>query len=242
MTSRSDGGDGTLPGTPPGTLPGARDGPRLVALEVHDGSGHLLEHQLLLVLAEALRPDAVDMGRPLPAFLARQVAGTGGEPERVEGRVAHQFPVEAQHHGVQQALDGLRLPTLARCDCLRAGRPAATHACSVSNSASCSRSSPSTRTRPSSSTSLRSVVGRSGPACSCSSITARGWAGVPRRASGLGRSGGKPYDYSPDGAVKVTPRETGVPKFGVPSAFQVNFCALVDRFMSQPPEAELLAW
>lgn len=64
------------------------------------------------------------MGRPLPAFLARQVAGTGGEPERVEGRVAHQFPVEAQHHGVQQALDGLRLPTLARCDCLRTGRPA----------------------------------------------------------------------------------------------------------------------
>lgn len=44
------------------------------------------------------------------------------------------------------------------------------------------------------------------------------------------------------GAVSVTPRATGVPKFGVPSVFQVNFCALVVRFMSQPPPVELLAW
>jgi hypothetical protein len=47
---------------------------------------------------------------------------------------------------------------------------------------------------------------------------------------------------SPDGAVSTVPSRTGVPKFGVPSAFQVNFCARVDRFMSQPPEAEVLAW
>ncbi len=65
--------------------------------------------------------------------------------------------------------------------------------------------------------------------------------------SGGARTGGLrscryPPGYSPDGAVSVTPRATGVPKFGVPSAFQVNFCALVERFMSQPPEAELLAW
>ena len=46
---------------------------------------------------------------------------------------------------------------------------------------------------------------------------------------------------SPEGAVMATPSRTGVPKFGVPSAFQVNFCARVERFMSQPPLAELLA-
>ncbi len=38
------------------------------------------------------------------------------------------------------------------------------------------------------------------------------------------------------------PSAAGVPKFGVPSAFQVNFWARVVRFMSQPPFAELLAW
>ena len=47
---------------------------------------------------------------------------------------------------------------------------------------------------------------------------------------------------SPDGAASGVPSRTGVPKLGVPSAFQVNFWARVERFMSQPPDALLLAW
>jgi hypothetical protein len=39
---------------------------------------------------------------------------------------------------------------------------------------------------------------------------------VPVDARGYGAG-------SPDGAVSVVPSATGVPKFGVPSAFQVNF-------------------
>jgi hypothetical protein len=35
--------------------------------------------------------------------------------------------------------------------------------------------------------------------------------------------------------------EAGTPKFGVPSAFQVNLWARVLRFMSQPPLEELFA-
>ena len=61
----------------------------------------------------------------------------------------------------------------------------------------------------------------------------------PGRRAGQGHG---QVRYSPDGAVSGTPTATGVPKFGVPSAFQVNFCARVVRFMSQPPFAELLAW
>lgn len=34
---------------------------------------------------------------------------------------------------------------------------------------------------------------------------------------------------SPDGAASRVPSRTGLPKFGVPSAFQVNFCARVER-------------
>ncbi|GAB3974607.1 endo-1,4-beta-xylanase [Plantactinospora veratri] len=48
--------------------------------------------------------------------------------------------------------------------------------------------------------------------------------------------------YSPDGAVSGTPSRTGVPNWGVPSLFQLNFWARVERFMSQPPPAESLAW
>ncbi|MGX1471272.1 UNVERIFIED_CONTAM: hypothetical protein RKD50_000080 [Streptomyces canus] len=47
---------------------------------------------------------------------------------------------------------------------------------------------------------------------------------------------------SPDGPGSVVPIATGVPKFGVPSAFQVNFCARVVRSLPQPLLAELLAW
>src|SRR5215471_91690 len=50
-----------------------------------------------------------------------------------------------------------------------------------------------------------------------------------------------PFRHSPDGDVSCTLVATGVPKLGVPSAFQENFCARVDRFMSQPPSAELFA-
>jgi hypothetical protein len=46
---------------------------------------------------------------------------------------------------------------------------------------------------------------------------------------------------SPEGAWMATPVATGVPKLGVPSAFHVNFCARVDRLMSQPALAELFA-
>jgi hypothetical protein len=47
---------------------------------------------------------------------------------------------------------------------------------------------------------------------------------------------------SPDGPGRVVPRATGVPKFGVPSAFQVNFWARVVRPLPQPPFAVLLPW
>ena len=47
---------------------------------------------------------------------------------------------------------------------------------------------------------------------------------------------------SPEGPGRVVPRATGVPKFGVPSAFQVNFWARVVRPLSQPSLAESLAW
>jgi hypothetical protein len=47
---------------------------------------------------------------------------------------------------------------------------------------------------------------------------------------------------SPDGPGSVVPSATGVPKFGVPSAFQVNFWARLVRLLSQPPLAEELAW
>src|SRR5829696_3713106 len=47
---------------------------------------------------------------------------------------------------------------------------------------------------------------------------------------------------SPDGPARVAPRATGVPKLGVPSAFQVNFCARVVRPLPQPPLDALLPW
>lgn len=47
---------------------------------------------------------------------------------------------------------------------------------------------------------------------------------------------------SPEGDGRRVPRATGVPKLGVPSAFQVNFWARVVRLMSQPWVVELLAW
>jgi hypothetical protein len=47
---------------------------------------------------------------------------------------------------------------------------------------------------------------------------------------------------SPDGPGSVLPRATGVPKFGVPSAFQVNSWARVVRPLPQPPLDEELAW
>jgi hypothetical protein len=56
-----------------------------------------------------------------------------------------------------------------------------------------------------------------------------------------GAAGGR-AGYSPEGAVRVTLRPTGVPKFGVPSAFQVNFWARVERFMSQLPFGFVVPW
>jgi hypothetical protein len=47
---------------------------------------------------------------------------------------------------------------------------------------------------------------------------------------------------SPEGTGRAVLSEAGIPKLGVPSAFQVNFCARVVRFMSHPPPVELLAW
>ena len=47
---------------------------------------------------------------------------------------------------------------------------------------------------------------------------------------------------SPDGTASGVPSATGTPRFGVPSAFQVNFWARVVRLMSQPWLVEELAW
>jgi hypothetical protein len=41
--------------------------------------------------------------------------------------------------------------------------------------------------------------------------------------------------YSPEGPAIVVPGLTGVPKFGVPSAFQLTFCAIVYLLPSQAP-------
>src|SRR3954454_8856501 len=47
---------------------------------------------------------------------------------------------------------------------------------------------------------------------------------------------------SPEGPAMVAPRGTGVPKSGVPSAFQMNFWARVVRPLSHPSPAAALAW
>ena len=46
--------------------------------------------------------------------------------------------------------------------------------------------------------------------------------------------------HSPEGRAIACPEATGVPKDGVPSAFQVNGCARITR--SHPGVADTLAW
>ncbi len=46
---------------------------------------------------------------------------------------------------------------------------------------------------------------------------------------------------SPAGAVSAMPVRAGVPRLGLPSPFQLNFCARVVRPFPQPPPDELLA-
>ena len=48
--------------------------------------------------------------------------------------------------------------------------------------------------------------------------------------------------YSPLGRVSAVPRAMGVPKLGVPSAFQVNFCIRGLRVSPQPWPLSGLAW
>jgi hypothetical protein len=48
--------------------------------------------------------------------------------------------------------------------------------------------------------------------------------------------------YSPEGPAKVVPSFAGVPKFGVPSEFQLTFCAIVYLLPSQDPVLIEVAW
>jgi hypothetical protein len=48
--------------------------------------------------------------------------------------------------------------------------------------------------------------------------------------------------YSPEGAVITTPLGSGVPKFGVPFAFQVIGWTRVSRVEPQPWAEVVLAW
>jgi hypothetical protein len=48
--------------------------------------------------------------------------------------------------------------------------------------------------------------------------------------------------YSPDGPAITVPSLPGVPKFGLPSEFQLTFCTIVYRLPSQAPALLAVAW